>query len=139
MRHTQWFVVAVLLCAGLWPLSAQEPTKKFRAGAYAQDITPTKFPISVNGGMTDRQAAKAHSQLAAAKIGWGVGRDETQVFNRRWKVKANSALLRDPFGQSTDKVKMNPGYLHPDLVEPAGPIDPEVSFLSVQTPEGRPL
>jgi len=218
----------VLLLASVSPAPAQEQAKKFRAGAYAQDITPTKFPISVNGGMTDRQATmahdrlharclvlddgttkiaivvcdscmiprevidpaksavadkiapehiliaaththtaptvsgvfqsepdreyqkflaekiadgilKAHAQLAPAKVGWGVGKEPDQVFNRRWKVKPGSLLLQDPFGKGTDKVKMNPGYLHPDLLEPAGPTDPDVSFLSVQSPDGRPI
>ena len=31
----------------------------FRAGAFAMDITPTKFPISVNGGFQDRMAARS--------------------------------------------------------------------------------
>jgi len=210
------------------PVSAQ--VKTFRAGAYAQDITPTKFPISVNGGMADRQATNAHdrlharclvlddgktkialvvcdscmiprevtdpakqmaanltgiaanriliaaththtaptvagvfqsdpdeayrkflaekiaagiakadSQLVPAKIGWGIGKDETQLFNRRWKVKPGSLLLKDPFDKGTDKVKMNPGYLHADLIEPAGPIDPDIAFLSVQTVKGQPI
>ncbi len=204
--------------------------KVFRAGAYAQDITPVKFPISVNGGMTDRQATKAHDRLHArclvlddgkatlalvvcdscmiprevtdeakllaqkatgiaperilisaththtaptvagvfqsdpdeaykkflaqkiavgiaqahknlvpAKIGWGAGKDETQVFNRRWHVKAGSMLLKDPFDKGTDKVRMNPGYKHPDLEKPAGPIDPAVSFLSVKSLKGQPI
>ena len=82
---------------------------------------------------------KAHDNLGSARIGWGVARDDTQVFNRRWKVKPGSALLTDPFGKMTDKVKMNPGYLHPDLIEPAGPIDPEISFISVQAPKGQPI
>ena len=34
---------------------------------------------------------KAHGRLAPARIGWGVGKDPTQVFNRRWKVKPGSA------------------------------------------------
>src|SRR5947209_9724597 len=45
-----------------------EPVKKklvFRAGAYAIDITPKRLPISVNGGMTDRQATKVHDPLHA--------------------------------------------------------------------------
>ena len=221
------FACVLVLAFTVGPLHAQE--KLLRAGAYAQDITPTKFPVSVNGGMSDRQATsahdrlharclvlddgkttialvvcdscmipreiidsakelakkatsiptdrilvsaththtaptlggvfqsdpdenyvkelpgmiaagikKAHERLAPAKIGWAVGEDKTQVFNRRWKIKAGSKLLDNPFG-GTDLVKMNPGYQHPDLVEPAGPIDPEITILSVQTPQGKPM
>lgn len=42
---------------------AQSP--RLRAGAYAQDVTPKKFPISVNGGFNDRQAVAAHDPLHA--------------------------------------------------------------------------
>jgi hypothetical protein len=34
---------------------------------------------------------------------------------------------------------MNPGYQHPDLTEPAGPTDPDISFISVQTTKGKPI
>jgi hypothetical protein len=34
---------------------------------------------------------------------------------------------------------MNPGVGNPNLLEPAGPTDPQVWFLSVQSPEGRPI
>ncbi len=229
-ERTRWLLGLAVFCGLVCTSAAQQPAKKFRAGAFAQDITPVKLPISVNGGMTDRQAAsvhdrlharclvlddgstsiafaicdscmmprevtdlakrlaqkktgipperilisaththtaptvggvfqserdesyqkflaekiaagiaKAYGQLAPAKIGWGVGSDPTQVFNRRWKVKADSLLLKDPFGKGTDKVRMNPGYLHADLLEPAGPVDPEISFLSVQSPQGAPI
>lgn len=209
-------------------LPAAEPAKVFRAGAFAADITPLKFPISMNGGMQDRMAKSAHdplharclvlddgrtriaivvcdicaiprdvfdnakqlankatgipadhmlmsaththtaptvtavfqseadrdyqqylaqriaegvqkavSQLAPAKIGWGVGSDPTQVFNRRWKMKPGTVPL-NPFG-GMDLVKMNPGFGVPNLVEPAGPKDPQISLVSVQSREGRPI
>src|SRR5262245_59346884 len=47
------------------PLAAGEGKKVFRAGAFAQDITPEKFPVSVNGGMSDRQAKSAADRLHA--------------------------------------------------------------------------
>lgn len=221
-----------ILFLGLTPCAAAGPAEQprlFRAGAYAQDITPTKFPISVNGGMADRQATSAHDRLharclvlddgttklalavcdscmipreildeakrraskatgiptshmlisaththsaptvagvfqsdpdleytrflteriaqgiaraaanlAPAQVGWGVGHDPTQVFNRRWRM-APGSIDADPFGRTTDTVKMNPGYQRKGLIEPAGPIDPEVCVLSVRTPQGRPL
>ncbi len=45
-------------------------------------------------------------------------------------MKPGSLAAHDPFGAATDQVQMNPGYQHPDLVEPAGPTDPDVSVLS---------
>ena len=34
---------------------------------------------------------------------------------------------------------MNPGRADPNLLEPAGPTDPQVSFLSVKSKDGRPI
>jgi hypothetical protein len=82
--------------------------------------------------------AKAASNRAPARIGWGVAREPGQVFNRRWKMKPGT-IAADPFGGLTDQVKMNPGYQHAGLIEPAGPTDPEVCILSVQSHDGRPI
>lgn len=79
----------------------------------------------------------AINNLEPARIGWGVGREPTQVFNRRWKMKPGT-LMPNPFG-GTDQVVMNPGVANPNLLEPAGPTDPDVSFISVQSKTGRPL
>lgn len=201
----------------------------FRAGAYAIDLTPKKFPISVNGNMADIQATAAHDPLHArclvlddghtmlaivvvdscmlprklvvdaksqaakltglspenmlisaththsaptvtgvfqsepdadyvkylptkiaegiklahdrlqpAKVGFGRIADKTQVFNRRWK-REHGLIPADPFGNTTDRVQMNPGNEAKGLIESAGPVDPELSLLSVQTREGKPL
>jgi neutral ceramidase len=77
----------------------------------------------------------ALNNLEPARIGWGVGSVPQHVFNRRWKMKSP---VVNPFGEK-DLVRMNPGVGNPDIVEPAGPTDPEVSFISVQAVDGRPL
>ena len=78
------------------------------------------------------------TNLVPARIGWGVGKDDRQVFNRRWKMKPGT-IPADPFGRTTDQVKMNPPVASPNLIEPAGPVDPEVSVVAVQSSDGRPL
>jgi hypothetical protein len=79
----------------------------------------------------------AHARLEPARIGWGTIDLPSQVFNRRWRLKPGT-IPPDPFGNTTDQVKTNPGVLNPDLVEPAGPTDPEISFVAVQSPTGEP-
>lgn len=80
---------------------------------------------------------RAISNLRPAKIGWGSVDEPSELFNRRWYVN-DSALLKNPFG-GVDTVVMNPSRGSKSLVKPAGPIDPEVSFLSVQSLEGKPV
>jgi neutral ceramidase len=80
----------------------------------------------------------AVSRLEPARIGWGSVDKPEHVFNRRWHLKPG-AMPENPFGNRNDIVKMNPGRAHANLVKPAGPIDPEVVFVSVQSKAGRPL
>ena len=56
------WIAAILVSANAELFAADQV---FRAGAYAMDITPEAFPISVNGGMADRQATAAHDPLHA--------------------------------------------------------------------------
>ncbi|MBK9171193.1 MAG: neutral/alkaline non-lysosomal ceramidase N-terminal domain-containing protein [Bryobacterales bacterium] len=74
--------------------------------------------------------------LEPARVGWGAGSEPGQVFNRRWKLKPGKHAV-NPFG-GIDTAVMNPGG-NPDIHEPAGPVDPEVAFLSVQSASGRPI
>lgn len=80
---------------------------------------------------------RAIANLEPARIGWGSGHLPQQVFNRRWFMKPGPHL-DNPFG-GTDKVRMNPPAGSPDLLKPAGPTDPEIGFLSVQSESGRPI
>ena len=81
---------------------------------------------------------RAMHHLAPTRIGWGVGREPNQVFNRRWRMKPG-VIPPNPFGGTNDLVKMNPPVARPDLAEPAGPTDPEVAVVAVQSTDGRPL
>ncbi len=81
---------------------------------------------------------RAITNLAPARIGWAVGSEPNQVFNRRWHLKPGT-MPPNPFGSRDDKVRMNPGVENPNLVRPAGPIDPEVPVVALQSPDGRPL
>lgn len=219
----------LLLLVAFLLSSAEVRAGDLKAGAFAQDVTPQKFPISVNGNFAEKKATAANDPLHArclvlddgktklaivvvdscmipreiidaakalaekktgipatnilisaththtaptvagvfgsepdadyikfltqkiadgietahknrvpAKIGWGVAEEPNQVFNRRWKMKPGVKNI-DPFGGETDKVKMNPPRMSPDLLEPAGPTDPSVTVLSIRTADDKPL
>lgn len=80
---------------------------------------------------------RAIEQLEPARIAWGKIDEPSEVFNRRWYVK-DAALLTNPFG-GIDQVRMNPPRGSAALDRPAGPTDPEISFVSVQSLDGRPI
>jgi neutral ceramidase len=80
----------------------------------------------------------AHARIEPAEIGWAFTEVEDEVFNRRWFMKEGS-IPPDPFGGTTDRVRMNPPRGSADLVRPAGPTDPEVGILSVRSAAGVPL
>lgn len=222
--------VVVVLGRTAFPITAAaEPSSSLRAGAFAQDITPPEFPISVNGNMSDVLAQSAHDpiharclvianeqttiaivvcdscmlprelldeakrlasektgiptanmlisathahscptstgvfqsdpdekyvrflpvqiakgieqahrQLEPARVGWATIDEPSQVYNRRWLLKPGETA-EDPFGGRTDRVKMNPGYSNPQVDGQAGPVDPQISLLAVQSRQGRPI
>jgi len=81
---------------------------------------------------------RALNNLAPAKLAWGSVQKPEHVHNRRWFMKEGT-IPTTPFGGVTDQVKMNPPAGHANLVKPAGPVDPEVSFLSVRGIDNRPI
>lgn len=81
---------------------------------------------------------QATDNLAPAELGWGTCQVPEEVHNRRWFMK-EGGIVPNPFGETTDIVRMNPPRGRGLLDRPAGPTDPEVVFLSVRTHEGRPI
>jgi hypothetical protein len=80
---------------------------------------------------------RAANNLEPARIAWGSAQEPSEVFNRRWRMTPGPHL-NNPFG-GTDQVRMNPPRADKALLEPAGPTDPEIAFLSVQARDGRPI
>ena len=80
---------------------------------------------------------RAINNLEPARIAWGTANEPSLVFNRRWLMKPGEPM-NDPFG-GIDQAKMNPGIGNPNLLKPAGPVDPQICFLSVQSASGRPI
>ncbi|HOC56733.1 MAG TPA: neutral/alkaline non-lysosomal ceramidase N-terminal domain-containing protein [Verrucomicrobiota bacterium] len=60
--------------------------------------------------------AEAQANLRPAQLQAGIAQQEGLSFNRRFWMK-------------NGKVVFNPGRLNPDIVRPAGPIDPDVGIL----------
>lgn len=80
---------------------------------------------------------RAVNALKPAELAFGRVDVPEHVFNRRWFMKEGTAPP-NPFGK-IDRVKMNPPAGSPNLVEPAGPTDPTVSFLALREPDGKPI
>ncbi|WP_218934315.1 PVC-type heme-binding CxxCH protein [Rosistilla ulvae] len=91
-----------------------------RDEAYAEFVVPRVAEAIVS----------AHGKLQPAKIGWTAVEANEQTNCRRW-ITRSDRMRTDPFGQQTVRAMMHPGYMSRDYVCPAGPIDPQLSLLSV--------
>ncbi|MCX6909034.1 MAG: hypothetical protein NTY01_13470, partial [Verrucomicrobia bacterium] len=71
-------------------------------------------------------AGKAAERLEPARAAWANGWEPRAGFNRRYHLKDGT-------------VKMNPGIGNPNVLRPAGPTDPQVPMLMIQSAMGQPL
>ncbi len=69
---------------------------------------------------------EANGALRPAAMAAGLGREAGLSFNRRFHMKNGPVVF-------------NPGKLNPNIVRPAGPIDPEVGIVLVRDAAGSPL
>lgn len=81
---------------------------------------------------------QAAAKLAPAQIAWGRGSVPQHVFCRRILLRPGSSYVNQ-LGQGNQLAKMNWDSPHPDDLDFAGPVDPEVSVVSVRHADGRPL
>lgn len=109
------------------------------ASALGENRYTSEQPLDDYQRLVARRIAdgvrRAVNVLRPAQIGFGTVEAPEHVFNRRWFMREGTAPV-NPFGK-VDKVKMNPPGGSADLVEPAGPTDPTVSFIALREPGGR--
>lgn len=96
--------------------------------AYARTL-PGRIAEAIRG---------ADANLAPARVGWAVVQAPDLTHCRRWIFRPDR-MRSDPFGQRTVRAHMHPGYQNPACTGPAGPADPDLTVLSVQSPQGRPI
>lgn len=83
--------------------------------------------------------AQAQKNLRPARIGWAVGKDDKNVFCRRYLMKPGTAATNPFGGTEDDQAQMNPGHNNPNAIRRTGPVDTDVVVLSIQTRDGRPI
>ena len=90
-------------------------------------------------GRVAEAIAEAATKLEPARIG-AVSIDAPEhTFCRRWIYKPEK-MLKDPFGEVSVRANMIPGYQNPDVISPSGPVDSELSIVSIQAAgSGKPI
>jgi len=68
----------------------------------------------------------ANAKLQPAQASSFIGHEPSLTFNRRFHMKDGS-------------VGWNPGRMNPEIIQPAGPIDPSVPVVFFETPDESPL
>lgn len=100
-----------------------------------QKATPEQMKIALEylNRLPDRMAESvkaAEDDLVPARLHAGIGRVEGVQFNRRFVMKNRTVMA-------------NPGKAYPplvaEIVRPAGPTDPAMPLLFLDTPDGKPL
>jgi hypothetical protein len=84
-----------------------------------------EYLAKVQRGIVDAVVAAA-SQLVPAHCSAGFGHDERVAFNRRFRMKDGYTMT-------------HPGQGNPGIIEPAGPIDPQVGVIGAWSAEGKLL
>lgn len=69
---------------------------------------------------------EAHQNRAEAKAAVGFGEEGTVSFNRRFRMKSGLTAT-------------HPGQMNPEIIEPAGPIDPQVGVVGAWGKDGKLL
>ncbi|MCH5378170.1 MAG: hypothetical protein JJ992_29795, partial [Planctomycetes bacterium] len=82
--------------------------------------------------------AAAEANLQPARVGWAVTNAAAFTALRRW-IRRPDRIAEDPFGNPTVRANMHAGRNWDDVTGESGPEDPDLSLISFQTKDGRPI
>ena len=71
-------------------------------------------------------ARLAVKNMKPARAAWGNGWEPRAAFNRRYHMRDGT-------------LKTNPGYANPQVIRPAGPTDPQIPILLIESTAGEPI
>jgi neutral ceramidase len=92
--------------------------------AYEEStIVDPKYMVQVEQALIDA-ISDAYNNRVNARAGVGKGVEDTVAFNRRFVMRSGRAVT-------------HPGLGNPDIVEPAGPVDPEVGVIGAWDDTGN--
>lgn len=97
-----------------------------REGAYGGNLEIARHYRAELPRKIAESVQLANTHLAEARVSFGKGHEDSISFNRRFFMKDGS-------------VGWNPGKLNPNIVKPAGPIDPDVPVVLFESASGDPL
>ena len=100
------------------------------------DIDPDYVPL-VRLKIVDAIAA-ALAKLQPAQIGFGKENAADFTALRRW-IRRPDRIADDPFGNPTVRATMHAGSNWDNVTGESGPEDPDLSLVSIQSKDGRPL
>ncbi|MDC0283030.1 hypothetical protein OAK69_00835 [bacterium] len=108
-------------------------TMDYCLGTMADPAYTEFLPSKIAEGIV-----KAYGKIEPAQIGHKQVKATGYNYNRRWITRPDQ-MQRDPFGDKTVRAMMHPGFRNPKYVGPSGPVDDELSVLSIQALNGDPI
>lgn len=105
-------------------------------GCLGTDADPSYVPY-LREKLAEAIAA-AEKNLEPARVGWAVRAASEHTALRRWIIRPDR-IIEDPFGNPTVRANMHAGANWDNVTGESGPEDPDLSMISFQSSDGRPL
>jgi hypothetical protein len=105
-------------------------------GCLGTEADPAYVPF-LKGKLVEAIAA-AQKALKPARIGFAKHDAADFTALRQW-IKRPDRVTEDPFGNLSVRANMHAGRVWDDVTGESGPEDPDLSLISIQSADGKPL